>query len=134
MSSDASSSAIAANLALAEEVGAAFARQDFSALFSAYHHDAQVWHNYDDTDLTVQEAKSRVEGVSASFAEMVFTNVRRMGTEQGYVQQHDYSFTHVNGESVQFPGCQIVTVVDGKISRTEAYLDRSPLNAMLAAQ
>jgi ketosteroid isomerase-like protein len=122
------------NLEIAEKVGTAFANKDISALFEAYHDNAEIWHNYDDKTLTVQEAMERVEGVSNSFKEMAFTNVRRFATENGYVQQHDYTFTHVNGESLSFPGCQIVTVEAGKISRTEAYLDRAPLNAMLSAQ
>ncbi len=122
------------NLEIAEKASTAFSNKDASAIFEVYHDTAEIWHNYDNKTLTVQEAKERVESVSNSFKEMAFTNVRRFATEKGYVQQHDYAFTHVNGESLSFPGCQIVTVEDGKISRTEAYLDRAPLNAMLSAQ
>jgi ketosteroid isomerase-like protein len=114
---------------IAEKVSTAFSNKDIAALRELYHDNAVVWHNYDGENLAMEEALERVAAVFSSFDEVGVKNVRHHSIEGGYVQQHDYVFTHINGESLTIPCCQVVTVEAGKISRTEAYRDRSALNA-----
>lgn len=120
-------------LEIAEKVSSAFSNKDIASLGEPYHDNAEVWHNYDGKSLSIQQAFERVVGVFNAFDQVGLRNVRLQQIETGYVQQHDYVFTR-DGETLAIPACQIVTVEDGKIRRTEAYLDRAPLNAKLSGQ
>jgi ketosteroid isomerase-like protein len=122
------------HLEIAEKVSSAFSNKDILALRELYHDDAEVWHNYDGESLAMQDALDRVATVFNSFDEVGVKNVRRHSIDGGYVQQHDYVFTDANGDSLSIPCCQVVTIVAGKITRTEAYRDSSTLNVAPSAQ
>jgi ketosteroid isomerase-like protein len=118
---------------LASKLGAFLAARDAALLREIYHDDAEIWHNHDNKSMTVQEVAELVEVVFSSFSELASTNIRVCGTEKGFVQQQDVVGTHINGGSLNFPACQIVTVQAGKISRLEEYFDPAPLSALLSA-
>jgi hypothetical protein len=85
---------------LAEKLGSFLASKDASLLHEIYHDDAQIWHNYDDKNMTVQEIVELVESVFSSFSELASENIWRSVTDKGFVQQHDIVGTHVNGGSL----------------------------------
>ncbi len=121
-------------LEIAEEVSTAFTNKDITALRALYHDNAEVWHNYDNESLPMNEALDRASAVFSSFDEVSVQNARRHAIEGGYVQQHDYVFSQSNGDPLVIPCCLVVTVEDGKISRTEAYRDSSALNTAPSRQ
>lgn len=118
---------------LANKLGSFLSTKDASLLREIYHDDAEIWHNYDQKALTVLEVAELVATVFGSFRELASTNVRLLGTDTGFVQQQDVVATHVDGRSLTFPACQIVTVRADKIARLEEYFDPAPLHAMLAS-
>jgi ketosteroid isomerase-like protein len=118
---------------IANKLGAFLSKKDATLLGEIYHQDAEIWHNHDNKSMTVQEVAELVGVVFSSFSELASTNIRLSATETGFVLQQDVVGTHVDGGSVNFPACQIVTVEAGKISRLEEYFDPAPLSALLSA-
>lgn len=114
-------------LEIAQEVAAAFSNKDVATLRTLYHDDAEVWHNYDNESLPMTQALDRAAAVFDSFDEVSVRNPRRHLIKGGYVQQHDYVFMKGGDDDLVIPCCLVVTVADGKISRTEAYRDSSAL-------
>lgn len=122
----------AEHLELAEKMSSFAADKNIAVVREIYHDNAEIWHNYDNKNLTVQEVVELVEVIFSSFSELAFKNIRRFALKNGFMQQHEIVGTHINGKSLNVPACVIVTVKADKISRLEEYIDPAPLFAMLS--
>jgi ketosteroid isomerase-like protein len=119
-------------LKIAEKWSSILPNKDMTVLREIYHENAETWHNYDRKNMTMQELAALVEVVFSSFSKLAIKNIRRSAIEKGFVQQHDIVGTHINGQSLNFSGCIVVTVEAGKISRLEEYIDPAPVFALLS--
>lgn len=102
---------------VAEEVNACFTTE------------ATIWHNFDGKTLTPQENVSGLEVLFGNFVRREYRDVRRQPTPSGFVQQHVLRLETPDGTIIDWPGCIVFDVRDGRIARLDEYVDLSQLSA-----
>jgi ketosteroid isomerase-like protein len=121
----------ATSLALADKLFAAIAANDLDALRNeVYAPDVVVWHNNDDHEQRIDENLKVLNWLSRTIADKRYEEVRRQGTEHGFVEQHVLRGTAPNGNEISVPACLVVTVTGDRISRIDEYIDSAALAAM----
>lgn len=106
----------------------------WAELEDMYTPDAIIWHSYNATEMTPM---ANVQALKALFAYAIdrfsYEQIRRHVTKDGYVQQHRLCAIAKDGAQFYSEACFIVTVVDGRITRLDEYLDSTAGQAMEAA-
>ncbi len=108
---------VARALVAAVEVG------DIDAVSALYTDDVAVWHNHDNKTQTKAESLAMMTGFVNNIHNRKYIDIRVQATESGFVQQHTLTGSLASGSVMSIPCCLIVTVVDGRISRLDEYLD-----------
>lgn len=124
---------IAEMTALAEALFAAVAAGDVAAAHALYAPDAVVWHNFDGIEQTLEENARTLEWMKRALPDFRYTDMRLAATPTGFVEQHVIVATNRRGERVAVPACIVATVVEGKVTRIDEYLD-SAHAALLSAK
>ena len=96
---------------------------DIEAIRACYAKDAQIWHNFDEVNQTVDENMKVLEWMKRQATRRTYEISRLEEIVGGYLQQHVLRMVNLAGEEITMPACLIVTVEDGKIRRLEEYLD-----------
>lgn len=91
--------------------------------------DARIWHNFDQISLTPQENVAGLETLFNNFSTRRYCEVRRLPTPEGFVQQHILRLESVDGRIIDWPGCIVFALREGKIARLEEYVDLAQLAA-----
>jgi len=94
-----------------------------------YAPDAVIWHNHDGVEQGCDENLRTLEWVTRNITGLRYERVRRSATDDGFVQQHVLRGTNPAGVEVEMPACIVATVVDGRITRLEEYLDSRHVEA-----
>ena len=68
--------------------------------------------------------------VTKNIAGLRYEEVRRHITPSGFVQQHVLRGNAPNGKALEIPACILCTVVNGRITRLDEYLDSAQLGAL----
>lgn len=110
-------------LELAERLFTAVERGDVEALREIYAPDAPIWHNTDQRVQTVEENLRTIRWIAANVKGFRYEEIRRTVTETGFVEQHLTRGTGPGGAEFNIPACIVCTVVDGRITRLDEYLD-----------
>jgi ketosteroid isomerase-like protein len=109
-------------MTVADDLFAAIEKGDTDAVRSIYAPDAVIWHNTAGVEQNVDQNLATLRWVCDNLADRAYEDVRRTEFDGGFVQQHNLRFTK-GGERREVPACIVATVVDGKITRIDEYLD-----------
>ena len=112
-----------ANMEVAERLFAAIQAGDVEGVKAVYHPDIQVWHNFDMANQTMDENTRVLAWMVRKVRDLRYEEVRRYETPTGFAQQHVLRGTAPNGQPLEVPAAIFCTVVDGKVTRLEEYLD-----------
>lgn len=107
---------------LGDRLVAAIAAGDVDAVRAIYAPDATIWHNFDQRDQTVDENLATLADLHRRATNLRYTEIRRMLTEDGFVQQHVLTGAACGG-ALAMPAMIRFFVRDGRITRLEEYLD-----------
>ncbi len=110
-------------LELARHFVGAIETGDIDAVRACYADGAQIWHNFDDIDQSVDENMKVLEWMKRQATSRKYEIIRLEEIAGGYLQQHVLRLVNRAGEELSMPACLIVTVENGKIRRLEEYLD-----------
>ncbi len=117
-------------LAVAERLFAAIPKGDLEAVRDLYAPDARIWHNHDGV---VQDPAANLQvlgWVVKNIRGISYDEVRRQPTPTGFVQQHVMRGTLPSGKAFELAACIVCTVVAGRITRLDEYLDSAQLGAL----
>ena len=103
---------------------------DLAELREVFTPDAQVWHNTDDRLVDVETTIANLAKLRASAAALRYTEVRRVPTPDGFVQQHDLLVEMRDGRVVVDRACCVCRVEDGRVAWMDAYHDSAVTHAM----
>ena len=117
---------------IAERFFAAVAGGDIDAVRGIYAPDAVIWHNFDRKEQTVDENLATLAWIARTFEAFGYEERRCVATETGFIEQHLTRGRTGKGEEFSFPACIVCTVVDGRITRLDEYLDSARIAPLLA--
>ena len=120
------------HLELAERLFKAIEAGDIEAVKEIYAPDAEIWHNTDNLVQSPADNARTLTWITTHLRDMAYTEVRRVATEDGFVQQHVLVLTNRRGERVEIPACIVVRIADGRITRLDEYLDSAVLPQLMA--
>ena len=103
---------------------------DGTALNGLFSRDAVVWTNFSGQEQQRREFLPRFAALAATVPGLHFENVRRTATAAGFVEQHTLCGDTPEGGKLAAHGCFIVTVVDGRITRLNEYIDSVQLGPL----
>ena len=125
------------NIALANRFCAAIEAGDIAGVRALYAPDARIWHNTDGIDFpgqTVEENLVVLSWMATFLTDKRYDIVARSVTPTGFVQQHVLRATITsNGAPYAMPACIICTLVDGRITRLDEYMDSAHVAPLIAA-
>lgn len=107
---------------IAERLLAAITAGDTDAVRQVYAPDAQVWHNFDERDQTVDDNVLTLVDLHRRATGLEYTEIRRFLAPGGFVQQH-VLVGQAPGGPLRLPAMIRFWVVEGRITRLEEYLD-----------
>ena len=110
-------------LALRDRFFAAVTSGDIEAVRACYAPDAVIWHNTDGVSQSVDENLRVLGWIAQNVRDFRYEDVRCQPTPTGFVEQHITSGTSPGGTAFAIPACIVCTVVDGRITRLDEYLD-----------
>lgn len=119
-------------LALAERFFAAVCAGDEATLRAIYAPDAAVWHNYDGIEQNVEQNLLVLRWVSEHIEGFRYEGRVTQATAAGFVEQHRTRGRTASGFELDMPACIVCTVVDGRITRVDEYLDSAQIAPLLA--
>lgn len=119
------------NLQLAERLFDAVERGDVDALREIYAPNCEIWHNTDQQVQTVDQNLRTIGWIAANVSNFRYEEIQRQATETGFVEQHLTRGTGPSGKEFTVPACIVCTVVDGRITRLDEYLDSAQVAALV---
>lgn len=117
-------------LTLAKHFFAAVTSGDIDAVRACYEPDAIVWHNTDGISQTIDENLRTLGWIARNVKDFRYEDVRCQSTPNGFVEQHLTCGTSPSGKPFAIPACIVCTVVDGRITRLDEYLDSAQTTAI----
>jgi ketosteroid isomerase-like protein len=103
---------------------------DIDTVRACYAEDAEIWHNFDQVEQTVDENMKVLEWMKQKSSSRKYEISRLERIRGGYVQQHILRIVTLAGDEIEMPACLIVALKDGKITRLEEYLDPKQAEAL----
>lgn len=119
-------------LEVADRLFAAIQAGDVEGVRAVYAHDVQVWHNFDMVDQTADENLRVLAWMVRKVKDLRYEDIRRYEVPGGFAQQHVLRGLSPNGQAIEVPAAMFCTVVDGRITRLEEYLDTAQTAALRA--
>jgi ketosteroid isomerase-like protein len=117
---------------VADRLFAAVASGDVAAVEALYAPDCIVWHNFDNIGQTVAENLRTLRWLTRNVSNLSYDERRCEETASGFLEQHVMRGADKAGNAIEVPVCMIGTVVDGKITRIDEYLDSAQIPSLLA--
>jgi ketosteroid isomerase-like protein len=97
--------------------------RDIEGMRSLYAPDMVMWHNTDCIELSADDHLTTYKSNTAPLKSIVYSDVRIMPTDDGYVQQHLITADLGEGREMKIACCVVARVKDGKITRLDEYYD-----------
>ena len=116
---------------LADRFFGAIPKADLQTVRAIYAPDAVIWHNNDQASQNVEQNLAVLGWVTKNIAGLRYEEIRRHVTPSGFVQQHVLRGTAPNGKPLEVPACILCTVVNGRITRLDEYLDSAQIAPLL---
>ena len=117
---------------LANRLFASIEAGDIEAVRGIYATDAIIWHNFDRKEQTVDENLATLGWIARTFSGFGYEERVCEATETGFVERHLTRGRTGKGDEFSFPACIVCTVVEGRITRLDEYLDSAQIAALLA--
>jgi len=117
---------------IADRLLAAIGAADEAAARQVYAPDAQIWHNFDQVEQTVDQNVAVLHDLHRRVANLEYTDIRRFVSPGGFVQQHVLT-GDAKGGRLAMPAMIRFWVEDGRITRLEEYLDTAQAMVMYRA-
>jgi ketosteroid isomerase-like protein len=96
---------------------------DIDTVRACYAPDAVIWHNTDGIEQSVEANLRLLAWIARNVKEFRYEDVRWQPTPTGFVEQHLTCGTAPSGQPFSVPACIVCTVVDGRVTRVDEYLD-----------
>ncbi|AEG51451.1 hypothetical protein Sphch_3869 [Sphingobium chlorophenolicum L-1] len=111
-------------LEIAEALSRAIMDRDLESIRTLYADDVRVWHSYDRVEQDRAETLDFLRGFFAAASDVLYTDIRRVRTDEGYVQQHVIHVTFADGRRIEpRPACIVARVEGGKVTRIDEYIE-----------
>jgi len=107
---------------LAERLLSAIVAGDTDGVRAVYAPDAEIWHNFDEQNQTVDENVLTMDDLHRRASGLAYTEIRRFLAPGGFVQQH-VLVGEAKGGPLHLPAIIRFWVANGRVSRLEEYLD-----------
>lgn len=117
---------------VADQLFTAIERGDLDALTALYADDIVVWANFDNREQNLERSMKVLTWMCANLRDRRYEVKRRERIEGGFLQEHVLHGTAANGAVIAMPACILATVVDGKVTRINEYLDPAAMAPLLA--
>jgi ketosteroid isomerase-like protein len=104
---------------------------DGATLDSLFTDDAVIWHNYDRAAQPARDALAAVAGLAA--LQPRYEIVGRDALDNTCVQRHVVHVTLPDGNQAEIHAIQRISVVDGRITRIDEYMDSAQMAAAAQA-
>src|SRR5215204_4786264 len=92
---------------------------DVERVASFYADDAVVWHNTDQVEQSKADNLAVLGWLVKKTASREYRDIRRSGTDGGFVQQHVLHIEFADGRTADLPACLVVEVDDDHITRLD---------------
>jgi len=102
---------------------------DTETIEAIYAPNASIWHNNDRIAQTRDENLKTLRGFIRFAPKRRYTERKVTPFPGGFVHQHVLVAETAKGKVLELACCLVCTVVDGKITRLDEYLDSTPLVA-----
>ena len=112
---------------VAERLLDAIEMGDKQAMRELYCPEAEIWHNTDGVVQSVEQSLAVVDAFIDSFSNIRFDQRRLRTFAGGLVQQHRMTAVAASGCKVEFHGCMVFQIRDGRIARLDEYFDSAAL-------
>jgi ketosteroid isomerase-like protein len=119
-----------AMLDLAKRFFAAVTSGDLDAVRACYAPGAVIWHNNDGVSQTVEQNLQVLGWIAANVKEFRYEDVLVQPTPAGFVEQHVTCGTGPGGKPFAVRACIVCTVVDGRVTRLDEYVDPAQVAAI----
>ncbi|MFI8794119.1 nuclear transport factor 2 family protein [Streptomyces sp. NPDC055105] len=94
--------------------------------------DFSVWHNTDNETLDLEGAMAFLQNVGTKVTDVQYTDVRRVATDEGYVQEATILATTKSGKDTRNSTCIVVKLDDdGRVVSVREYQDSATFNVVL---
>jgi uncharacterized protein len=113
---------------------AALEAGDIDAVRAIYAPDAQIWHNDDLLDQSVEDNLKVLAGLHRAVSGLRYDVIRRAVVDDGVLQQHVLRGTLADGSEVELHAAMYLQVREGHITRIEEYLDSGKRGTIRAAR
>jgi ketosteroid isomerase-like protein len=114
--------------ALADRLTRAYEENDTAGIVACYAPDAQIWHNLDEVDQSVDQQLDATRWLNEKVKDLNYEILSRDFFDGGYVQQYIVHGTVADsGADFHMSLCMHVTVRNGQIARLAEYLDSANL-------
>ena len=119
-------------LAVGKRLIDAITAGNIDAVRDIYAPNAVIWHNNEGLEQSVDDNLRVLGWVVRHVAHLRYEDIRRQRTETGFLQQHVLRGTAPNGQDLNIRACLVCTVLGGRITRLEEYLDSAHVMPLLA--
>jgi len=123
---------VPAHLDLADRFFRAIQDGDIATVREFYAPHAEIWHNNDNVVQTREENLLTLGWVVHNLKDLRYEDVVRSETATGFVQEHVLRAV-ANTTPVEMPACIVVTIIDGRITRLNEYLDSAGIDRLANA-
>jgi ketosteroid isomerase-like protein len=117
-------------LEVADRMFRAIEDGDLAALRACYAPGVQVWTNFDDATIGVDDALRVVGWLTERLAERRYDVRRREVIDGGFLQEHVLRGSAPDGTEIAMPACIVARVERGAITVIHEYLDPSGVAAL----
>ena len=107
---------------LADRLLDAITSGDTEGVRAVYAPDAEIWHNFDEQNQTVDENVASMDDLHRRASGLAYTEIRRFLAPGGFVQQH-VLVGEAKGGPLHMPAMIRFWVAEGRVTRLEEYLD-----------
>ncbi|MEP0201942.1 MAG: nuclear transport factor 2 family protein [Halioglobus sp.] len=120
--------------ALVNRFMSALEQADESVIRESYADNASIWHNFDGLEQSVDDNIASLHWLRGHLDDIRYADAVHSDIANGLLQRHVMRGKSASGATVALPACVIFTIVGGRITRLEEYLDPTPLLALLATK
>lgn len=120
-------------LSVADRFFAALEADDVAAVTACYAADAQIWHNFDQIEMTVAQNAAVLREYFSNFPVRQYLQIRRgVLAPDRLIQQHVLRIGRAGEQTFDWPGCIILQIRNGAIQVLEEYVDLASLLQRMA--
>lgn len=102
---------------------------DLALAETLYAEDARLWQNLSGKEVDRARALKTIQWLAHTIEGLAYEDVRIAPTPDGFVQQHVMVGKGPGGD-VRIPAVMVATVVEGKLTRVDEYMDSAHLGPL----